>query len=349
MGQAEGTLGAQLEERYFRQKVKLGEGSFGTVWRAVDRQSGEAVAIKQLDKGSMPHRCVTRQDIVQEISIMKIFKHQNIIQLFDTFEDNTCIYLALEYCDGGDFGDKIREQGLSIDERELASWMRQMCDAVCVLHTQRICHRDIKPDNFMVHNRTTLKLSDFGLATFVQQGQLLQAICGTRAFNAPEQHLLSQRSAGYHFPVDMWAVGVSMYMVMFGGKHPFLVDDHEQIDELRLLAGKLDFRDRKSAAGFLGLEGVGGIGLRFSEEARKLCKRMVDPDPVRRITASEAVYIPWLKTGGGALKHAVGLASARCALRPWSITPTYTRHRFGSTAPALSTRVSSAPTPSRHG
>jgi len=346
MGQAEGSLGAQLEERYFRQKVKLGEGSFGTVWRAIDRQSGETVAIKQVDKESMPRRNVSRQDIEREITIMRIFNHANIIKLLDTFEDPMTIYLALEYCDGGDFGDKIRQQGLDLDEKELAMWVRQMCDAVCVLHTQNICHRDIKPENFMVHNKTVLKLSDFGLATFVQKGQLLQGFYGTRAFNAPEQHP-SVLSPGYSLPVDMWALGVSMYMIMFGGKHPF-VDEFDQLQEHSLLTGILDFRDRRSVSGFLGLEGLGGTGLRFSEDARMLCQRMVDADPLRRITASEVIYSPWFNIGNMPQKPPTpfvlgSMGSAPSWLMPRPCVAVFpARCHIRAMTPALATRVRGA-------
>lgn len=346
MGQAAGTRGAELEEQYFRQKVKLGEGAFGIVWRAVDRKSGATVAIKQLDKASMPLLGTTRKHIQQEISLMRACKHENITQLLDTFEDDTSIYLALEYCDGGDFGDKIREQGLAVDEQEAAEWIRQMCDAVCALHTRNICHRDIKPDNFMVCDRKILKLSDFGLATVIPEGQLLRGSCGTPAFNAPEQNPLSRWSAGYSLPVDMWAVGVSMYMVMFGGKHPFL-DNHQNVDDNLLVAGKLDFGDRTSAAGFLGLDGIAGLGLRFSEDARQLCKRMVDPDPMRRIVARDAIHIPWL--GIGKVPAKLALTSPRAALLHPGIAVLSRHGSAHSYASWFRARqISSLPTPTRH-
>jgi len=283
-----------LEDKYFVQKVKLGQGSFGTVWRAVNRQSGETVAIKQLDKAGMPRRGVTRQDIDREVSVTRACQHVNIIALYDTFEDSNSIYIALEYCDGGDFGDKVRERGMGMEEQEAADWMRQICAALRALHANSICHRDIKPDNFMVRgNPVTLKLSDFGLAVFLPRGKMLQEKCGTPAFMAPEQHNLPSRSSGYGFPCDIWAVGVSMYMVMFGGKHPFL-NDRGHLDDNLLLAGELDFRDTNKYTGFFGF---GGVGMRFSEEARHFCKRMVEPDQQRRVTAEDSVGCAWLTTG----------------------------------------------------
>lgn len=305
MGQSvSSTSGQQLEERYFLQKVKLGQGSFGTVWRAVDRKSSDIVAIKQLDKASLPRRGVTRQDIEREIHMMQACPHENITQLFDHFENDTSIFLALEYCDGGDFGDKVKEKGMGVSEAEVAEWMHQMCAAICAMHCRAICHRDIKPDNFMVSNNAAIKLSDFGLACHLPKGTLLQVKCGTPAFMSPEQHRLPRSSAGYGFPADMWAVGVSMYMMMFGGKHPFL-NDRGGLDDHLLLTGELDFKDTNGKAlGFFGgLAGLGGASMRFSEEARSFCKRMVEPDVGRRLSAEETPSIPWLRNGAAAAKE----------------------------------------------
>jgi len=117
MGQAEsGAAGgnAKVEDRYYKQKIKLGQGSFGTVWRAVDRTNERVVAMKELNKAEMPKRGVTRDDVKREVELMKAVKHENITILYDTFEDREFISLALEYCDGGDFGDKVKERGMNL-------------------------------------------------------------------------------------------------------------------------------------------------------------------------------------------------------------------------------------------
>merc|ERR1719316_1349205 len=116
--------------------------------------------------------------------------------------------------------------------------MRQVVSAVAGLHLRGICHRDVKPDNFMFSGNI-LKLVDFGLAVFLIPGQLLTEKSGTPMFMAPEQHLLPKRSKGYSFPVDLWAAGVLMFMLM-ENRHPFL-NVKGKLEEEQLMNGQLIF------------------------------------------------------------------------------------------------------------
>lgn len=292
MGQANSP--GRLEDKYFLQKVKLGQGSFGVVWRAVERQTQKPVAVKQMDKQALPRRGVRRQDVEREIIVMQAINHENVTGLYDTFEDQRAIYMVLEYCDGGDFGDKVKERAMDMREPEAAEWVRQICSAVAALHSKGVCHRDIKPDNFMVHG-SLLKLTDFGLAIFLAREQMLNDKCGTPAFMAPEQHQLPRNSRGYSHPVDNWAAGVSMYMLMMGGRHPFLVNG-QHLDERMILMGALDFTTPQRVFG-IGIPKMGGLGAgdgRFSEPARDLCRRLVCPDAHLRLSAAAALQHPWL-------------------------------------------------------
>mmetsp|Transcript_44029 Transcript_44029/g.113848 ORF Transcript_44029/g.113848 Transcript_44029/m.113848 type:complete len:566 (+) Transcript_44029:63-1760(+) len=326
MGQQGSSTKELLEDRYFLQKVRLGQGSFGTVWRAIDRASGLVVAIKQLEKARMRRTGLTREAVDREVAMMRACGHENIAQLLGTFEDSKNMYMAQEYCDGGDFGDKVRERGLSLQEPEAALWMRQVTAAVDFLHAKRICHRDVKPDNFMIRETPAgsargvptassgssfmLKLSDFGLAVYLPHGKLLVEKCGTPAFMAPEQHLLKRGSRGYGLAADVWAVGVTMYQVMLGGKHPFLNEQGNRFEEDMLLKGILDFRlEKESTAAFLGLEDH-RQGLRYSNDARRICSDMVTSDPRRRITARDALNNSWFNQEGSRMQLSPAAASA---------------------------------------
>jgi len=194
-----------LTDKYFLQKVKLGQGSFGTVWRGVEKASGTPVAVKQMDKAQLPRRGVKREDIEREVTVMQAVLHENILQLYAFCEDQQYISFVLEYCDGGDFGDKVKEKAMSITEEEACKWMKQILSAIKALHSKEVCHRDIKPDNFMISSTFQIKLADFGLAINLPRKQLLTEKCGTPAFMAPEQMNIG-KSRGYNHSVDVWAV-----------------------------------------------------------------------------------------------------------------------------------------------
>lgn len=294
MGQ--GSSCSKLEDRYHVQKVKLGRGSFGIVWRAVDKESNAIVAVKQLDKSVIAELGVKRRDVEREITMMKSCMHENIIRLFEIFEDKSSTYLALEYCDGGSFGDKVKGRGRSIQEDEAADWMLQILSAIAALHSQSICHRDIKPENFMFSGNT-LKLTDFGMATPVQPRQLLVEKCGTPAFMAPEQHLLPRKSNGYSFPVDLWAAGILMYMLM-EAHHPFIntKGKKEKLEEVQLMKGQLFFSGERSTSFLSAFSHPSSPQEedRFSDAAKRFCRCLVCPNPATRFNAKAALHDPWL-------------------------------------------------------
>jgi serine/threonine protein kinase len=289
MGQAE----TKLEDRYHLQKVKLGQGSFGVVWRAVDKANQEVVAIKQLDKSRMPKRGVSREDIEREVRIMSVCRHVNVLGLLASFEDDKNVSLALEYCDGGDFGDKVKERGHHLQEEEAVGWMHDIMSGVAALHSKGICHRDIKPDNFMVKGAVgsqCIKLADFGLAVFLpSRRQLLTQKCGTPAFMSPEVHLLPGFSRGYSLPCDIWAIGVVLSMLMHGGQHPFM-DSSGHLDQNCLLSGSV-----VSEGLFNGLMRQSP---NFSDEARQLCKKMLSTNPEARESAEDALRSSWFRSRG---------------------------------------------------
>lgn len=286
-----------VSQRYHVQKVKLGTGSFGTVWRAVDRMTGQLVAMKQLDKNRMALKRTRREDVEREIQVQRTCFHENLLRIYATYEDQRHIFLALEYCDNGDLSDKIREHGTRMGDDEVAHWAQQICAAIAELHSKGIVHRDIKPDNFLISGML-LKVSDFGLAICSPVASTLLDKCGTPSFMAPELHHLP-RSGGYGLPVDIWAAGVSMYMLMSGGQHPFMDRECKHVDLHRLLGGELDFgsapQDLVDQVGeFFGFAQERLTGCRFSTEVRELCQQMVCVNPTERMTADIALRHPWL-------------------------------------------------------
>eukprot|EP00397_Hematodinium_sp_SG-2012_P019427 GEMP01019956.1.p1 GENE.GEMP01019956.1~~GEMP01019956.1.p1 ORF type:complete len:597 (+),score=85.07 GEMP01019956.1:96-1886(+) len=274
-------------DKYHIQKVKLGGGSFGTVWRSINRETKEVVAMKAINIEGCRQKGLTENDLKREIDMLRESKGCiNITQLLDTFQDSTTYYMALEYCEGGDFGDKVKERGRAVEEWEAANWMRQIVNAIAFLHNKNIIHRDIKPDNFLIGGPVggpeVLKLSDFGLALKLEHRLMsLQQKCGTPAFMAPEQHKLPD-SGGYSLPVDVWAAGVCMWVLLHGGVHPFV--ELERLNISELLPGKPAFEK----AGFFSK-------CKWSQSSQRLCHAMTNPDPRERPTADEVYRNEWFE------------------------------------------------------
>lgn len=303
----------QLKEKYFIQKVKLGEGSCGSVWRAVNRKTQEAVAMKQIEPEMIMTNAKQKMDSCKrEILILRTLQHENIVKLLEAFLDSCGnLYMALEYCDGGDFGDKLLEMSQSFTVGDVIVFIGQICSAVAYLHSIMICHRDIKPSNFMVSSfgsgvkpissqenisdRITLKLVDFGLAVQVVAGQLLTQRCGTPAFMAPEQHTLPPKgsSKGYSCDADNWASGVTMYCLLSNGRHPFMTRQG-LFDEEAAVKGRFSFGNDSSTGSFFP-SAAKSKAQQWPEEAFDLCGRLLAPEAGKRIPAGQALQHPFLK------------------------------------------------------
>jgi len=142
-------------------------------------------------------------------------------------------------------------------------------------------------------SRGVLKLADFGLAVFLHGNELLHEKSGTPAFMAPEQHLLGTRSVGYGFPVDVWAAGCTMHMLICGGCHPFLGAGNV-LDKQSLCRGTLNFGGSQFMRELTGDLFGASVKTGFSDGARSLCRQMLMADPMKRIDINEALKDPWL-------------------------------------------------------
>jgi len=295
-----GPSSQRVEDVYHVQKVRLGSGSFGVVWRAIHRQDSAVRAMKTIEKRRMSQRGLRYEDLVFEIKTMQACSHPNIAQIFETFEDEKNYYVMLEYCEGGDLGDKIQERAGKIEEAEVAVYVAQMLHAVAYMHRKCICHRDLKPDNFMLegHGRDAkLKLADFGIARILSGDKKLKEKCGTPAFMAPEQHALPA-GPGYGFPVDVWAAGVTAYMLLTQ-RHPF-VSKSGELDVASLKVANLTWGDEST--GFLNVLGeMFGVdetpkpSSQYSSPAKDLVARLLEPSTKSRFTAEQGLKHAFLR------------------------------------------------------
>jgi len=262
-----------LMQRYEMGKL-LGKGSFAKVYHARNVKTSESVAIKVIDKDKIK-KCGLMDQIIQEISVMKLVKHPNIVQLYEVMATKTKIYFVIEYVKGGELFKKVQRGRLKEDVAR--AYFQQLISAVDFCHTRQVYHRDLKPENLLLDGSRNLKISDFGLSALPnckRKDGLLHTICGTPAYVAPE--VISQK--GYDgAKADIWACGVILYV---------------------LLAGYLPFQDKNMMDMY---KKIFKAELKwpswFSSDVRKLLRRILHPNPNRRISIEEIRTHPWFRIG----------------------------------------------------
>ncbi|XP_061363678.1 CBL-interacting serine/threonine-protein kinase 3-like [Gastrolobium bilobum] len=251
----------------------IGEGTFAKVKFARNSETGEAVALKILDKEKVLKHKMAEQ-IRREIATMKLIKHPNVVQLYEVMGSKTKIYIILEFVTGGELFDKIVNHG-RMGEKEARRYFQQLINAVDYCHSRGVYHRDLKPENLLLDAYGNLKVSDFGLSALSQQVRddgLLHTTCGTPNYVAPE--VLNDR--GYDgATADLWSCGVILF-VLLAGYLPF--DD----------SNLMNLYKKISAAEFM-------CPPWFSFSARKLITRILDPNPMNRITIPEILHDEWFK------------------------------------------------------
>lgn len=215
----DGDRPGEVYERY-QMLATLGKGTFAEVKKAVDVETGDMRAIKQIVKHRFQHDAKTLNLFQREINICTELTHENICRLLDWYEDPQHICLVLEYVDGGDLLDYIMnwpEPGLP--EQEAADLTFQICRAMAYCHENGVTHRDLKPENILLTKETEsqarmIKVADFGLAKMVHQGTMLVSMVGTPQYLAPEVVMQDKQRPGYENVVDSWSIGTIVYSML---------------------------------------------------------------------------------------------------------------------------------------
>ena len=202
---------SQLSKKYDVDKAVLGSGNFATVKKCTKKDTKEEYAVKIIDKSKVEDM----QDIDREIEIMGKVDHQNVIKLYEVFDEPKKMNLVLEYVTGGELFDRIVALG-NYTEVDAAKTIYTLCDALHVLHSMGIVHRDLKPENILLKSSdpdSPIKIADFGLARMMKKGDVMKTACGTPGYVAPEV----LQNKGYDSgAVDMWSVGVILYILLCG-------------------------------------------------------------------------------------------------------------------------------------
>lgn len=248
----------------------LGIGAFGKVKLATHAITNHKVAVKILNKAKIKQLGM-EEKVQREINILHLCTHPHIIRLYEVIDTPTDIFLVNEYVSGGELFDYIVSKGrLSADEAR--NFFHQIVSGVEYCHFQKIVHRDLKPENLLLDSNLNIKIADFGLSNLMRDGDFLRTSCGSPNYAAPEV-ISGHLYAGPE--VDVWSCGVILYALLCGSL-PF---DDESIPNL--------FKKIKS--------GMYSLPSHLSQLARNLIPRMLEVDPMKRITIPEIRLHPWFQ------------------------------------------------------
>ncbi|CAM9788059.1 unnamed protein product [Ectocarpus sp. 12 AP-2014] len=275
----------------------IGRGQRSVVTTARHRLTGQPVAVKRLARAE-----TTRLEVMEEVQMLKVAgKHPNVVTMQAFFEDQEAYYIVMEMCEGGELFHRLADKG-RYSEGQAARIMAEVASAVGFLHRNGIVHFDLKPENIMLAVGgddcvPEVRLADFGSA-FRQYRQISSARDYTAAYSAPE--VLSRQSVDDYRQVDIWALGVVMW-VLLTGEHPF--GAHSDLSEAELARRVAEMEPDLKALRHV------------SPEAKDLVRRLLARDPEDRPSALQLLSHPWLRavvtTHRSSLRRPQGLVRRR--------------------------------------
>ncbi|XP_035895966.1 phosphorylase b kinase gamma catalytic chain, skeletal muscle/heart isoform isoform X4 [Anopheles maculipalpis] len=268
----------------YEPKEILGRGISSTVRRCIEKETGKEFAAKIIDLGAAEtgdsnHMLEATR---QEIQILRqVMGHKFIIELQDVFESDAFIFLVFELCRQGELFDYLTSV-VTLSEKKSRYIMRQIFEGVDYIHSKNIVHRDLKPENILLDDNLNVKITDFGFARVLKEGEKLYDLCGTPGYLAPEtlKCNMFEDAPGYSKEVDIWACGVIMFTLLVGCP-PFW--HRKQMVMLRnIMEGKYSFTSPEWAD--------------ISEDPKDLIRKCLVVDPSKRITVTEALKHPFFNT-----------------------------------------------------
>ena len=262
---------------------KLGDGSYGIVYLAVNIITKQNVAMKKIDK--VKENAIDDMEIKNEIEILKKLDHPNIVKIIEFFSTPKAYYIITDFCGCGELYNQIKHQ---YTEGQLAVLFYQVLSGLYYLHTKNIVHRDLKLENILISeiekdNNTNekyfwVKIIDFGTAKIFEKNKNEKAVVGSSYYIAPE--VLHKNS---NEKCDTWSVGVILYMLIVG-RAPF---DGKSDDEIIENIEKGEFNSKHPKM------------LNSSDEVQDLVKKLLEVNVKKRLSPSEALKHPWFKKFNG--------------------------------------------------
>ena len=258
-------------------KEKISSGRCGVVKKGINKKTNEEVAIKIMSKNNMS--TFDLEQVKNEIEILKIANHPNIIKLYNVYESVDYIYIIMEYYSGGDLFSYLEQRNFKLKEERAAQIIHQLSAAVYFLHEYGIIHRDLKPENIIMTNQTEtadIKLLDFGLGKMIGPNELCNDFFGTLSYVSPE--VLEVKP--YTKSVDLWAIGVITYLLL-SGYLPF--DDENSEREIAR-------QTKEDPVAY-----PPSIWRKISKEGKDFVDNLLNKDPKKRMTIKEVLEHQWIR------------------------------------------------------
>ena len=263
---------------YYEMLDNLGEGIFGSVKLGVEKKTNQRVAIKIIKKNKTKESDI--ELVRNEIDIMKLCYHPYVVHLLDHFENGEYIFIVMEYIKGGSLTDYMKSKKFNFSERRAAELIYQLAKGLKYLHKYGIIHRDLKTDNIMLteaSDKGNIKIMDFGLSKILGKKEKSTDGFGTLTFVSPE--VLIRKP--YNKEVDIWSLGVILYL-MLSGELPFDdPDDNEQNIAKSIVYQDVKFPPEKFS--------------KRSKAVIDLIKGCLTKDPKNRIKIDEILKGEWIK------------------------------------------------------
>lgn len=260
----------------------LGSGSTGKVLLASNENTKQQAAIKVISKAvfeamnnSEENGSALPYNIEQEIIIMKLLNHPNVLRLYDVWETNTDLYLVLEYAEKGELFNMLVERG-PLPENEAVRAFRQIIIGISYCHSLGVVHRDLKPENLLLDSKMNIKIADFGMAALESEDKLLETSCGSPHYAAPE---IISGLPYVGFASDVWSCGVILFALLTG-RLPFDEEDGN-IRNLLLKVQKGEFEMPEDDE--------------ITKEAQDLLAKILTVDPKKRVTIRDILKHPLLQ------------------------------------------------------
>ncbi|KAJ4953247.1 hypothetical protein NE237_030079 [Protea cynaroides] len=277
---------------------EVGDGTFGSVWRAINKQSGEVVAIKKMKRKYYSwEECIN----LREVKSLRKMNHPNIVKLKEVIRENDILYFVFEYMECNLY-QLMKDRGKLFSDAEVRNWCFQVFQALAYMHQRGYFHRDLKPENLLV-TKDLIKVADFGLARETCSQPPYTEYVSTRWYRAPEVLL---QSSIYDSAVDMWAMGAIMAELFT--LRP-LFPGSSEADEIYKICSVIGSPDQNSWV--QGLQLANAIKYQFpqfasvplsvlipsaSDDAIDLITSLCSWDPRKRPTAAEALQHPFFQS-----------------------------------------------------